>query len=288
MEADDTFVLPGDWGKAGPDLEHLIASTPLGGAEFHAVIPSSQARAKEVHAQACELPYLVLADSIPGAHGRHGRAWWTGAGILSFTLLWRPRTSTDNASADRVSAGTTPTGIVSLAAGIAVIDSVVAVTGGELTAGREITLHWPNDVYLHGRKLSGILLEQLSGGVLAIGIGLNVNNRAAQAPDELKSLMTSVADEIGHDLGREVLLVDLLRRFFTLAKLATNASGRMQVVRRANELCIQIGRQTNIQVGQSVFSGPCVAIDATGSLVIETNQGHRAFPSGEITTTEIP
>ena len=52
-----------------------------------------------------------------------------------------------------------PSPLVSLAAGVAVVEAMAP-----LLPGHEIGIHWPNDVMVEGRKLAGILIEVLAGG----------------------------------------------------------------------------------------------------------------------------
>lgn len=117
-------------------------------------------------------PVLVWADEQSAGRGRHGRSWASPRGgvYLSVAYPWR-------ASA-RGHAGVVP-----LAAGLAVRDALMELCG--LDAGR-LTIKWPNDVLLDGRKVAGVLCERrvlgarLGGDehddgvdVLVVGIGIN-------------------------------------------------------------------------------------------------------------------
>lgn len=70
---------------------------------------------------------------------------------------------------------------------------------------REVTslqarIKWPNDVFLRGRKVCGILIEQGKGTV--IGIGLNVNQTAESFAAAGLTLAGSLALAAGHPLDR--------------------------------------------------------------------------------------
>ena len=75
------------------------------------------------------------------------------------------------------------------------------------------SIKWPNDIYWNDRKICGILIEnQLQGSYMRdsiIGIGLNVNQREflSDAPNPV-----SLCQIVGHELGRDDLLHDFLRR----------------------------------------------------------------------------
>ena len=69
------------------------------------------------------------------------------------------------------------------------------------------TIKWPNDIYWKDKKICGILIENtLSGGHIKnciIGPGINVNQ---QVPVSLYQIL-------GHEVDREALLQDILKRF---------------------------------------------------------------------------
>ena len=71
-----------------------------------------------------------------------------------------------------------------------------------------ISIKWPNDLYLRGKKLCGILLENhpARNDLLVMGFGLNVNIQAAAFPEELRRLATSLSIETGTTVSRSRLL----------------------------------------------------------------------------------
>jgi BirA family biotin operon repressor/biotin-[acetyl-CoA-carboxylase] ligase len=73
-------------------------------------------------------------------------------------------------------------------------------------------LKWPNDVLVHGRKISGILVESRSSATAAanaeavvLGIGINVSVRAGELPQDLRRKATSIHIEGGTAQREEVL-----------------------------------------------------------------------------------
>jgi BirA family transcriptional regulator, biotin operon repressor / biotin---[acetyl-CoA-carboxylase] ligase len=103
---------------------------------------------------------VVLADQQTAGRGRGGRSWQseTGAGIW-LTLIERPQ-------------DTRAVEVLALRAGLR---SALAL---DHYAGGLVGLKWPNDLYLSGRKLAGVLIEaRWQDGAptwVAIGIGINV------------------------------------------------------------------------------------------------------------------
>ena len=95
----------------------------------------------------------------------------------------------------------------------AVSVAICETLDGLLPREHEVTIKWPNDIYVDDRKICGILIEnQLRGRLISdsiVGIGLNVNQTEfkSDAPNPV-----SVAQITGHEVDREALLQALLQR----------------------------------------------------------------------------
>ncbi len=72
----------------------------------------------------------------------------------------------------------------------------------------QVELKWPNDLYVQGRKLSGILIET-EGDYSIIGIGINLNTE--EFPPELRHKATSLKILTGRDWDSSQVLAELLR-----------------------------------------------------------------------------
>jgi len=134
----------------------------------------------------------VATDHQTEGRGRLGRRWEAppGSAILC-SLLLRPR------------APMPPWPELSLVAGEAVAAAVRAETAVEAS------LRHPNDVVVAGRKLAGVLAEAAAGRV-KLGIGVNVNQSAADLPDDAAKPPTSLRLELGRDVARAPLLAAIL------------------------------------------------------------------------------
>ena len=88
-----------------------------------------------------------------------------------------------------------------------------------LGARCRIELKWPNDVLIDGRKVSGINLPvQLEGSRVrfgVLGIGVNVNLEAAELPEDLRAIATSLRIAGGKSLDRVAFGEALLARLET-------------------------------------------------------------------------
>lgn len=246
-----------------PDLDHIIAETFVAGAEFHAVLGSTNDRAIELASLGPgDLPVLILADAQTAGRGRGKNRWWTGKGSLAMSLLLEATPAVGGAAS-----------LVSLAAAVAIVETV-----SPMLPSSRVGIHWPNDVLADGRKLAGILTEVLPDGRCVLGLGVNTNNSLADAPADLQTTAISLRDLTGETIDPTELLIDLLGRLEAcLHQMETDPA---RVGRRADALCLQHGMQLALQQGQEVIRGRCEGIAPDGALLLLTPEGQRAFYSG--------
>ncbi len=259
------------------NLRKILEKTFVADVEHHATIGSTNQRAIECAAlDRVELPLLILADCQTAGRGRGSNRWWTGPGSLAFSLLIGPELA---GLPSRPASGCRRSTLVSLAAGVAVVEAVVP-----LLSGHEIGIHWPNDVMLDGRKLAGILIEVLSDGKFVIGIGMNMNNTAVDAPEEVRPRVVTLRDVTGreHD-STELLMAILCQLQRQLVELALSPES---VAGRTHELCLQRGKRLQIIQGEKQIEGRCLGIAADGALLLEIDGRPQAVYSGTVTRVE--
>ncbi len=253
------------------DVERIAVELPHLHVEHYAVLPSTQDRARD--AAACPLettPLLIVADYQTAGRGRESHAWWSGGESLAFSLLFDPA---------RYGCPRRPAPCLSLAVSVAIVQAI----GPRLATGAEkhaAGLHWPNDVFVGERKLAGVLVEVLPDGRHIVGVGLNVNDRAIDAPAELRERVGTLRDLTGRLHELTPLLVDLLTRLESrLRELAAESSS---LGSRFNELCLQRGRQLTLYIGDRTVTGQCVGIAPDGGLLLDTPSGVEAFYCGTL------
>ncbi|MNK20252.1 Bifunctional ligase/repressor BirA [compost metagenome] len=128
-------------------------------------------------------PLWITARRQTDGRGRRGRKWESESGNLASTLLLLTRKSPAEAAQ------------LTFAASLAVADLLDRYVPPAL-----VTIKWPNDVLLDGRKTSGILIESgpaPSGGLwLAVGIGVNLS----QTPGETERPATCIAEHLANGI----------------------------------------------------------------------------------------
>lgn len=247
--------------------EELMARTFLRGVEHRAALASTNDRALEwLRREETEMPALVLADRQSAGRGRGSNRWWAGEGALTFSLIL------NDLHSEAVESPLPCDPRIALWTGIAVARALKPYCDRAA-----LQLKWPNDVWLNGRKLGGILIEPPPGrpGVAVIGIGLNVNNSLLSAPQELRSSATSLRDATGQKLCRRELLVQILRDI----ERAFQERQTTDLQQTWNAFCALNGLPLVLNEEGESAAGMCRGIRSDGALLIETGQGMRAIYS---------
>ncbi|MBO5929451.1 MAG: biotin--[acetyl-CoA-carboxylase] ligase, partial [Clostridia bacterium] len=139
---------------------------------------------------------VIFADEQQKGRGRRGHTFFSPLSGLYMSLLLRPQ------------AEVSPLHITTAAA-VAVAEAIEQLTG--IPAG----IKWVNDIYCNGKKVCGILTEgaffpgsaQLQYAVLGIGINVGL----MEFPEELREIATSVSNECGFEVSKEVLIDEVLK-----------------------------------------------------------------------------
>lgn len=240
------------------DTARLLAETCLRNVEWLEEVGSTNDRALEISTNpSIETPYLIGTDRQSAGRGRGSNRWWGADGSLMFSLVV-------GMSDLNLTPADWPR--FSLVTGLAVSETLSA-----FLPGADVGVKWPNDVWLNGRKVSGILIEQCErqSDRLIVGIGLNVNNSFDTAPDELKSLATSMTDAAaGTDFSRTDVLITFLSRWRILTSLL--AENEMNLAERWSRLCVLSGHPVTVSHGNQVTTGVCAGIDGDGALLLRT------------------
>lgn len=247
---------------AVPAVRSAVSREIGRGIEYQAVIGSTQTRARELAGDG-RFEGIVAADEQRSGQGTKGRVWHApkGTSLLASWVL-RPAPAAP--------------ALVCALSGVAVARALAAL-------GVEgASLKWPNDVQLGGKKVAGALAHGTSderGGVLVLGIGINVHQRLEDFPPELRASATSLA-LAGRDVDRLALLARLCAELHRLGDAASRAAALEEWRARSTLL----GRGVRVTVpGGAAFAGTATAIDDEGALLVHTPSGVQRVVTGEVT-----
>ena len=215
-------------------------------------------------------PVLLVAEQQTAGRGRLGRQWFSGqgngagsaahavasVGALTFSL-GLPLAPLDWSG-------------LSLAVGLSVAQSLHP----------DLRLKWPNDVWLHDRKLAGILIETVSlgdsavGRYAVIGVGINILPREATGlttpPAWLGEVMPGV-DAPQALLRIAAPLVQALKVF--------ESHGFAPFRTRFNARDALGGLTVSLSDGTT---GVAQGVDGVGALLVQTARGLEKITSAEV------
>lgn len=254
------------------DPRRLLADTLVRDVEAHESLGSTNTRAMELAQRArIATPLLVITGRQTAGRGRGSNTWWSSDGALTFSLL-----------VEAIPFGLSPElwPRVALASGVSVCDALE-----ELLPGAPLGLKWPNDVYLAGRKVAGILTEVPAippslPARLVIGVGINVNNSFAAAPPELQPLGVALVDVAGSSFDLTDVLIRVLRRLE--ANLRSLATSDPRLPARWRKLNLLTGQCLTVRQGPRQVEGLCAGIDDDGALLLDTPEGRQRIVGGTV------
>lgn len=207
--------------------------------------------------------YLAIADVQTAGRGRHGRTWVAPPGTsLLLSVLLRP------------AAPVAARPLLPLLAGVAVAETVARHVPGS------VTLKWPNDVLIGGRKAAGILAEG-AGDAVVVGIGLDVDWRGVMRPADLDAA-TSLAEVAGRDIDRWRLLAGILGIFSRrYAEWLVDPTGFLPAYRL---MCSTLGQPVRVHLGREQVTGTARTVDDAGHLGVDVDGGGkvRTFAAGDV------
>jgi BirA family transcriptional regulator, biotin operon repressor / biotin---[acetyl-CoA-carboxylase] ligase len=211
----------------------------------HRLTDSTNERAKELALAGAPHGTLVTADEQTAGRGRQGREWTApprSAVLMSVVLRELDE-------------------MLPLAAAVAVAEAVPV----------EAAIKWPNDIWIDGRKVAGILVEgRPQEGWAVLGVGLNVSTEAFPA-DLAESATSLYLSSIEGDV--EAVLRNVLS---SLDRWLGAPPARVLEAWRSRDALK--GERVRWTGGDGVANG----IDDSGALVVETSGGLVTLDAGEV------
>ena len=270
-------------------------------------IDSTNLEAKRLAAKGASDGTVFTARAQTAGRGRRGRTWESPADAnLYFTLLLRPQFASDKASMLTI--------VMALAVAKGILEgmgeSIVAVAqmpqeGVEMARTQadgpaRLGIKWPNDIWVDGKKVCGILTELMlaqtaqSGATTAsnavgacvssavanayasidnviIGVGVNVERQ--DFPEELKSTAAALG-EFGNVPTKQALLGAILRRFDALYAQFCAAGDLTPFLEEYRALSVNLGQCVRILDPKGEYEAIARDVAPTGELIVE-------LPSGE-------
>lgn len=228
---------------------------------------------KNYHQYEGDFPVIVTASRQSAGRGRSGRTWDSPAGMglyssFGFILPVSVRLN-----------------LLPLAAGISVIEALEEISGI-----RGFGLKWPNDILYDGRKICGILVDNMvqKESVFCItGAGINLNRQRVDFPGELRERATSLKIITGKTYEIEPLNKVLSHIFFSWIK-KLERGGDKEIVGEARRLSEFLkDKSITFHRGDRIETGVFKGINHDGGLLLGGHEGDKKiYYNGEVEINE--
>jgi BirA family transcriptional regulator, biotin operon repressor / biotin---[acetyl-CoA-carboxylase] ligase len=196
---------------------------------------------------------IILAKTQSAGRGRHGRTWVSPAGNLHQSLILK----LDNYDARTIYQ-------LSFLMSVALHRVVSTLLGGDKCKNK-----WPNDLFVEGKKIAGVLLEaHPTHSAVVIGVGLNILKK----PENVMYPATSLHSH-GVYLSPKSLATQIAKQFQTLLK-SWETGNFTRILQEWKQHVWGMGKEASILYKQQVLRGTVYDIDDDGFLLLKEPSGH--------------
>jgi len=213
---------------------------------------------------------VIIADAQEKGKGRLGRIWISPPGRnIYMSIAFKPKLDTRDAT------------MLTLLTAVACANAIKKISG------LPVSIKWPNDIILSGKKLGGILTEIRADidkvNLAVIGIGINVNMGKEDFTEEIRSIATSIKEESGKCCSRNELVIEVLRQIEHFYSMLINL-GKYPLLKAWKILSSTLGKSVKVVIGDETLVGLAEDIDDNGMLILKLDSGlRRQISSGDIT-----
>ncbi|MEO9319273.1 MAG: biotin--[acetyl-CoA-carboxylase] ligase [Nitrososphaera sp.] len=238
---------------------------------------STQSVAKHL-AESKNAPHgtVVIAKRQTLSVGRMGRTWFSPEGGLWLSIVVRPKFNVPDST------------FLSLMAPVSICAALRQATL------LDVTLKWPNDLLIGGRKVAGILIDiNLMGDEISyaiIGIGINLNFASSELIKRIdlsdSTQPTTILDESHKDTSLLTLAASVLNQMendYLELERDLASETKPAVLEKWKSFDHTLGRRVEVSYGNKKTKGLAFEISEHGSLIVKLGDGSlREFNSGTL------
>ncbi len=253
-------------------LADTLADMPLW---VHESIDSTNTEARRLTERQLSAPYLVVAHAQTAGKGRLGRSFYSPPGSGLYMTL-----ALDIKADEEMFSRITPAA------------AVAASRALEAVCQKQVEIKWVNDLYLSGKKISGILTEAIptdDGARVLIGIGINITTRIF--PEGMRNPAGAVLAQTDAPVDLSLLcatvvncLVQALRRDHAEETLSYYRSRLMLVGRRV--MCSRNFAPDGTPDPSCATVGSVIGVDDDYGLILQLDDATQTvLRGGELSVT---
>jgi BirA family biotin operon repressor/biotin-[acetyl-CoA-carboxylase] ligase len=222
-------------------------------------VSSTQEVAQRLAREGAPSGTVIVADEQEAGKGRLGRSWYSPPG----TGLWLSFILRPNMPLHAVSQ-------LTLLTAVAVLQAVKQVVNLPLS------IKWPNDLLIRGKKVAGILMELKAEAdqvhFVVVGIGINVNQSQEDFPDPIKEKATSLAIENQAVVSRKNVIIQLLNVWEALYE-TYQRQGFGPIKSLWEKEADSLGKLITARTASGQVTGIAKGISDDGALLLQDGQG---------------
>lgn len=221
--------------------------------EYHDVIETTMERGAELIRAGTADGTVVVADHQTAGRGRLGRSWGYGPAGSLFIASWLVRV---------------PRAAATL---FAVLSAVALLRAARSLGVEELSVKWPNDLLLAGRKVAGTLSVSVDGasGEHWLDLGTGIDTHTREHPEEVRSAVTSFARS-GYSVDRLALLARVAAEIETLQG---GDAARAEAAAEWRRSAPMLGGNVRIVEGARAYEAEAVELDVDGALLVRRDGG---------------
>ncbi|MEJ2695540.1 MAG: biotin--[acetyl-CoA-carboxylase] ligase [Candidatus Sulfobium sp.] len=215
---------------------------------------------------------VIVADTQEKGRGRLGRKWVSPPGLnIYMSIVLVPGVAPRDATL------------------LTVLASVACAAALREKCGAAVSIKWPNDLMIKGKKAGGILTETRADpdriAWAVTGIGVNVNMDPASFTGEIRRTATSIKAETGRYHARSGLIIAILEQFERSYGILLH-EGRKPLIEQWRRLSCTLGRHVTVTARPRPISGFAENIDSEGMLLVRLPSGElKRIGAGDLTVT---
>jgi len=196
---------------------------------------------------------VVIAEKQEKGRGRFGRKWSSESGGLYMTILLKEE------NLEKIK-------YLTFIAAVSVAKTIKEIS--KLNG----KVKWPNDVMVNGKKICGILTENISGkkNYALVCIGVNVNQKRFNKDLTNKATSLNIETNKNYDINKIIKII--IDNFNLLYKYYKNENYN-EIIDVWKKYSHTLGKNIKAKTLSGSYTGKAINIDKDCNLILQLNNG---------------
>jgi len=201
---------------------------------------------------------LIIAERQSAGKGRLGREWFSPTGGIWFSIILYPQLSPSYISR------------------ITLMTAVALVKAIKICTQIKSQIKWPNDILVNEKKVCGILTEMSAEldiiNWVVVGIGVNVNIKQQEFPEDIRERTTSLKEVLGKKVLRVKLAQVFLQEFEKYYEILKRREFSF-ILKEWKLYSYTLGKKIRVNMGERIITGETMDINESGALILKKEDG---------------